>query len=102
MYVLGSVQYNTASTSAFVHNFPEQHKSWSDTVVKWLITVMYTSGGSFYFLAGGMYVLSDTGLHWWRGTVYNVYRITERSHFMLSPFNASLLKEPGSSLILCI
>lgn len=67
IFCLGSIQYNIASTSTFAHNFPPQHAAWSARKVKWLCTVMYTSGGAAYFLAGACYVVKDTGPWIWRG-----------------------------------
>ena len=63
----GNVQYNIASTCSFAHNFPQQYEKWSANTVRWLITVMYTSGGAFYLLAGLFYVLTDTGPKFWKG-----------------------------------
>lgn len=63
VYVLGSLQYNIASTCAFVHNFPRYYGTWSPNAVKWLTTVMYTSGGGCYFLAELMYVFAATQQH---------------------------------------
>ena len=63
----GNVQYNIASTCSFAHNFPQQYQKWSADAIKWLITVMYTSGGACYLLAGLFYVLTDTGPKFWKG-----------------------------------
>ncbi|KAL3141403.1 hypothetical protein ABBQ32_004975 [Trebouxia sp. C0010 RCD-2024] len=69
LYILGNIQYNIASTCAFAHNFPQQYESWSANTVKWLVTVMYTSGGACYLLAGLFYVLTDTGPKFWKGVL---------------------------------
>lgn len=69
LYLCGNVQYNIASTCSFAHNFPQQYATWSADAVKWLVTVMYTSGGGFYLLAGLFYILTDTGSQFWRGKI---------------------------------
>ena len=73
IFCLGSLQYNIASTSTFAHNFPQQYASWSARKVKWLCTVMYTSGGAAYFVAGACYVVQDTGLWFWKGVTLCIH-----------------------------
>ena len=91
LYILGNLQYNIASTCSFAHNFPSQYEKWSADTVKWLVTVMYTSGGACYLLAGLFYVLTDTGPKFWKGKL-NVrsYVCTSASRWILCCGTCSL------------